>query len=222
MFFEGEPVHALCYLSEEGDLKNRAFLTEQSVILCRKGRIYRYERMAIKSVSLRQRIYLIPVIAGGIMTPLAIVALINDMGSLWILLILILSGMFLLYYGIVGGPAFTISTSVKEYDVFLSFISPPLRSFVRYINWQLMKQDDKLYMQVPLEFWKKIQQEGTVPSGTKVYLHQRELRQQSGLKILAINAHSQEIKLNFMHDPLVEKDVITLGEAVPVTFIQEI
>lgn len=222
MFFEGEPVQALCYLSQEGDIKNRAFLTDQSVIFSRKGRIYRYERGAIKSVSLRQRIFLMPIIAGGIMTPLAIVALINDMGNLWILLIMILTGMFLLYYGIVGGPAITITTSVKEYDIFLSFISPQVRSFVRYINWQLLSQDDNLYMEVSQEMWKRIQQQGEVPSGTKVYLHKRELGQSSGSKIIAIQAHSQEIKLQFIHDPSDEKDTITLGQAVPVTFIHEI
>jgi hypothetical protein len=222
MFVEGEPVQAFCHLGREGDSANQAFLTDASVIIRRSGRTHKYERSIIKSITFLHRFFLIPVIAGGIITSLGTVALLNNLGLPSLLLIVITSGIFLLYYGFQGGNALTVATAVKEYDIFLPVVTPQVRSFVRYIQWQLMTKDSDLYAAFTQEEWFMVKSSGQIPAGTPVYLHSQEIKRDSQQVAVAIKPHLQEINLQFQREIEDTEDRITLRNAVPIEIVKEI
>ncbi len=221
MFVEGEPVRAFCPLASPEDEKNRVFLTDESLVIKRKGKNTSFERSSISAVAIRNRRYLIPVIAGGIMAPLAIAALIGGIGQPWILFMLMLSGVFLFYHGIQGGPALTVFTSVKDYDTFIPMVTASLRSFVSYVSWQLKANDEFLYLVLTPEELAAAETRGKVPEGTALYLHERELPATPGSHILRMQTGHREIRLRFHAEPGGDTVRITLGNAVPVEFLLE-
>lgn len=223
MFAEGEPVQAFCFLTKNKQPDNQAFLTDESLIFRRNGRVKKFERSTIQSILIRTRIYLIPVIAGGIMAPLATVALISHIGDLMIMMLLIGTGLFLLYYGLQGGDALSVITKVRENDIFLPEITPEIRSYVRYVQWQLKSTDDLIYLIVTEEQWKNLDREAEVPAGTRIFLHRGELPSGHVGKVLALKAYQHEVQLNFRQDhPGAEENIITLGKPVPAELLREI
>ena len=221
MIIEGEPVHALCPITSTSDQRNQVYLTDESLVIVRKGRMQSFKKNIIKSVLLRNRLYLIPIIFGGIIAPLGIAALMSNLGDLWLLFMLILTGFVLLYYGFTGGPALTVVTSVKEYDIFIPLVTPQLRSFVSYVSWQLKSSDDYLYLTLTAEEKERMMKDGELATGTRLYLSPEEIGSAEGEHSLRINATDQKVALSFRQDHVDDDVTIILASPVPLEIIQE-
>lgn len=221
MFVEGEPVLAFCPLKDPDDTDNRIYLTDESVVIVRRKRSFIYKRNQIKKITLRHRIYLIPVIAGGIMAPLAITALISGLGDPWWLLMLILGGIFLFYYGIQGGPALSVFTPVKDFDTFLPAAGPSLRAFISYVTWQLKQTDDHIYLLLSPDEYESARQAGTVPAGTRIFLHAHEVPGSPAEDIRRMDAGGHNLSLRFQEAPGGKSVSILLGAPVPFKFLLE-
>ncbi len=221
MIIEGEPVHALCPITTPPGDRNHVYLTDESLVVVRKGLTQSFKRKLIKSVLLRNRLYLIPIIFGGIMAPLGIAAMMSNLGDLWLLFAVIFSGLILLYYGFTGGPALTVVTSVKEYDIFIPEVTPQLRSFVSYVSWQLKSSDDYLYLTLTAEEKERMMKTGQLPAGTRLYLSPKEIHSGVGQHIARINATDHQVSLSFRQDHVDEDVTIILASPVPAEIIQE-
>ena len=221
MFIEGEPVLAFCPLTDQDEANNRIYLTDDSVILVRKGKSQVYPKKTVRNVLLRHRMFLIPIIAGGIMAPLAITAMISQIGYPWLLLLLMLGGFFLFYHGIQGGPAVSVFTNVKDYDTFIPAITPSLRSFVSYLTWQLKSRDDFLYAFLSPEVKKKVISDGVIPRGTQLYLNPAEIPADRRPDVQKILVGDKEIALHFHPELDSEEVMITLDKAVPAELLIE-
>ncbi len=220
MYILGEAVHAFCPLENVTETKERAYLTSSSFIIRRKGQDHQFEKEKIRDVRIRHRLYLIPIIAGGIIAPLAVAALMNDLGELWLLMLIIASGLILLYYGFQGGPAITVFTSVKDYDVFIPAVTPQLRSFIAYTNWQLRSADDSLYVVLTKEERENARLSGIQP-GKRLYVRLKDIPPAEQPMALKIDTASQQLDLRFHQEQENGPTEIFLGNVLPAENLRE-
>ncbi|MEJ2004738.1 MAG: hypothetical protein P8X57_07195, partial [Cyclobacteriaceae bacterium] len=135
MFIEGSPVIARCPLGDSTPPSGEIFLTTQGIVIREHDRTRgHFGRSEISQLRIRHRILWLPLVLGGIITPLALVALIKTFGAFWLLFVTVLVGLFLMYYGYTGTDALTVTTRVKDYDFFLNRITPHLRAFIGFAN----------------------------------------------------------------------------------------
>ncbi len=125
---------AVCYLSREGDAKNKCTLTRDEFLITRKARLYHYPVSQIQTVYLEKRKLLLPVIVGGILSPLSLLAIYENMFPPGILLPLFFAGLFMLYYGWSGAMALIIQTSARVYYIFMPNDTDHLTRFIAFSN----------------------------------------------------------------------------------------
>ncbi len=169
MYINGESVIAKCAFGR--DNRHTAYLTQDALLVQLQNREpQRFERTSIQRIWVRHRFLWLPLVLGGITTPFAIVALIKTTGAFWFLFLLVLIGVFLLYYGYNGSDSLTVSTSVKDYDYFIDQNKPHLKAFVQFVKGQLLNRDPLLYISAAESSWEAWQIAGEVPAGTQVFL----------------------------------------------------
>ncbi len=142
MHIDDQAIIATSYIAKRSDEKNKCFLSKSTLFIRYRGRLERYELSAIKDIQFKHKLLLFPMIAGGVIAPLSALALLNDYGNPWALLSMLVAGLLTLYYGYEGSPTLTITTSVKEFDYFISRPTPNLFAFAKYAR-QLYKFDDR-------------------------------------------------------------------------------
>lgn len=148
MFIEDEPIIAQCPL-EKGSRKV-CYLSFQKLILDINGRIYSYELNQIVRLSFQQKLLLLPLIFGGILAPLSLIALINDLLDTWTMLISFMVGSLLIYYGLEGRKTFSILTQVKEYDFFVNTVSKNIKAFILFVEKIKHQEGDPIfYLSIP-------------------------------------------------------------------------
>ncbi|MCA6073824.1 hypothetical protein [Fulvivirga sedimenti] len=221
MFVEGSPVIARCPLGQSKNPSSEVFLTMGGIVVRHNGnKMEVFPREQIKQLVIRHRILWLPLVIGGIITPLALVALIKTFGAFWILLMVVLGGLFLMYYGYTGTDALTVSTTVKDYDFFVSSTSPYLKAFVQFAGAQLRNNDPFVYLAPGKDVSNEISQTGIVPEGTQIYLSRAEVP--FGHKILGMNARENEIHLRFeINEPLTHAAAF-LQKSIPAHLFQEV
>lgn len=192
MFVEGAPVIARCPLGS----RDEAFLTTESFVI-RSGNKTRgnFSSDTIRGIRIRHRILWLPLVLGGIITPLALVALVKTFGAFWFLMLTVLAGLFLLYYGYSGSDAVTVTTNVQEYDFFINQVSPHLKAFVAFSQSQLRRSDPNIYISLNKTRYAGFLQSGEIPVGEEVYLSRDQVP--PGERILAINARDNPVALHF-------------------------
>lgn len=134
MHIEGEPVIAYGYIKKNGDDNNVCYLSKERLFIRYKKRMTSFDNESIKGISFEHRLLLFPLVAGGIMTPLSIHALLHAYGDPWILLSLMVLGLLLMYYGWEGSSTMTIQTPIKDYDYFIHKPSANLKAFAEFVQ----------------------------------------------------------------------------------------
>jgi hypothetical protein len=125
---------ARCFLLQHGDTTHQAILTTQSLEITQKRRREYFDLSSVKSIELVYRKILFPLVIGGIITPLAGLALFTSYGPIHFIFALFFLGLFLFYYGITGTQSIVVTTSWKVFDFFVRDTSPQLEAFVRYTS----------------------------------------------------------------------------------------
>ncbi len=221
MFVEGSPVIARCPLGQAKNPSSEVFLTMGGIVVRQAGdKKEVFPREQIKNLMIRHRILWLPLVIGGIITPLALVALIKTFGAFWILLLIVLAGLFLMYYGYTGTEALTVSTTVKDYDFFISNTSPHLKAFVQFAGAQLRNNDPLVYLAVPDAELQKFITDGVIPEGTQIFLSRAEAP--FGRKILGMNARENEIHLRFEVPEPYTQATAYLQKSLPANLFQEV
>jgi len=127
-------VLAICGIAQADDEQNKCTLTSERLYVVRKGKHYSFELDEITQVGFKQKKLLFPLILGGVVGSLFLIAGFNFLINIWLALIVGLAGMLLFYYGWVGSQTLVIHTKVKECDIFIDQITSPLKAFVGLVN----------------------------------------------------------------------------------------
>ena len=150
---------AVVFLHKLNDNKNRILLTSDDLIIIRKSKAHFYKLGDIKSLAFHERRLLLPLVAGGILTPLGIVAMFGNYFNPYLVVLLILTGIYLLYEGLNDRWSLTVHGFSNEENFPLFFVSDNLRAFVDFVNGHLPHANDQvrnqgyIYLVLPLDLW---------------------------------------------------------------------
>ena len=125
---------AFVYLLSEGDDKNKCLLTADSIILIRRGKKTIFKAEQITSLYFSSKLFLFPLVFGGTFGPFFFIAILNSSFHPIVSLIGFLASLLSFYFGITGKKSFVLETVNDKKEVFLPFISPNLKEFVRFVN----------------------------------------------------------------------------------------
>ncbi len=146
MHIDDEPIIAQCPLEHNKNTK-MCYLSYEKLII-NTGRIHSFELDHILQIDFKRKLLLLPLISGGVLAPLALIALLNDLFHIWVMLILFMSGALLIYYGFEGRNTLSIKTNLKEFDFFINSASQNLQAFVRFTFKIKREQGDPKYFLV--------------------------------------------------------------------------
>ena len=122
---------AKAYLRADGDDNNVCLLYENHLIIYFKSKKSSFPVEWIHQLSFQQKIYLIPIVFGGISSALSGLALYNYNFNPWIVLSLLFGS---LYFGIQGGMALVVRTPIKDYDYFILESTENMKAFIAFYN----------------------------------------------------------------------------------------
>lgn len=142
-YFDRDKAKALVYLLSEDDDKNQALISDDKLLVIRKGNKQSWDLSNISALKTENKKLLFPLILGGIITPFAFLSYFVNLFHPWIHLLSILSGIFLFYYGWMGKSTLTIIfKNNDESHFYLPSISKNLHAFIDYVNTLQNKKVD--------------------------------------------------------------------------------
>jgi hypothetical protein len=166
---------AIVFLHKRNDHKNKALLTKDDLIVIRKARSHIYKLDNIKSVGFRTRKFLLPLVVGGILTPMGIVAMFGNYFNPYWVVLLILVGIYLLYEGFSDRWSLTIKGFSNEESISLLYVSDNLRAFIDFVTGHLphatdtIRRQGYLYLKIPEDLWKMPVRETPIDLGKSVH-----------------------------------------------------
>ena len=137
----GEEPRAICYLHEEGNDNHVLELTNVRLIATVNKRESEIYVDTIRRLEFNHRKQILLVIYGGVIVPLAAVALFGNLFNPIILLILVFSGLFAFYIGWTGNWVLSINLISGHQDISIPAVSNNLTEFVDFTNNMLNKTD---------------------------------------------------------------------------------
>ncbi|MBL6448671.1 hypothetical protein JMN32_20330 [Fulvivirga sp. 29W222] len=228
MFVEGEAVLAFCYIGKDGDNKNICYLTKKNLLIKHKNRLESFNHEMIKGISFEHKILLLPLVVGGIITPLSIHGLLNTFINPWVLLISMVMGLLFMYYGWEGSSTITIKTKVKDYDFFIRQTSVNLKAFAEYVQHYI--SDDinarRFYFITNKPEWSNAKESQVFKISKPVALHNwkevRQMKLSAEKVILAVDPTENDIQISFKQSS--DKKILhpQLTNSLPATDIHEV
>lgn len=125
---------ASCHLKEPGDDGNCLLLSTSSLTVIRKGKEKKYALTPLLRLEINHRLLLGPLVGGGLLCSISLIALFTLNEWPMLLLILAMGGLLLIYYGFSGVPVLTLKEDKIRYDIVLSGLNEALPAFVRFFN----------------------------------------------------------------------------------------
>lgn len=148
---------AIAYLQQDEDSENKCVLTSQRLVVIHRGKVSSFERHHIKDLEFGKRRIMLPLVSGGIMAPLSLLAIFLNLYNPWPLMFVFFLGLALLYLGWQQHPVLTVKDSVKEHDFFLQEVTPNLQAFVSFARQVIFRGESFLYYVLPLDEWERIE-----------------------------------------------------------------
>ncbi len=140
---EADKIYAICYLHQANDERNKCLLTGKDLVVVRQGKTYRFPLIEIKRIAFGHRRVMLPLVAGGIVAPLSLLAIYTYHSDPWLMLPLFFLGLFALYWGWMGYPALLIKDGVREHDFQLLYISPNMQAFAAFASSMVETKKNK-------------------------------------------------------------------------------
>ncbi|MDF9800735.1 uncharacterized protein (DUF952 family) [Catalinimonas alkaloidigena] len=150
---------AIAYLQQDEDKENKCILTSQRLIVIHRGRVNSFERHHIKDLGFSKRRIMLPLVSGGIMAPLSLLAIFLNLYNPWPLMFIFFLGLALFYLGWQQHPVLTVRDGVKEHDFFLKEATPNLRAFTSFARQVIFQGSSWLFYPILLEEWVMIKEE---------------------------------------------------------------
>lgn len=150
---------ASSYLQEKGNENNKIWFNLDLLQLLYRGRHKVFEMEQISALSFNHRKLMLPLILGGTVACLSLVAIFKAYYDPWLMLSLFTMGSLSAYFGYKGKWVLTVEEQNSYTDFFLKSITPNLRAFVAYANTFTGRQP-KGILYLPLSFarWKAAQE----------------------------------------------------------------
>ena len=123
---------AICYLETLDDPRNKISLGEDQLTVVQKGNTHDFDLVQIKDIFFQQRKPMLYLIGGGIMVPFTALAFYRGFLDPLPTLILLIGGLFALYFGWIGYQVLTIQLFTHHRDFKLKAISSNLKAFVDF------------------------------------------------------------------------------------------
>jgi len=132
---------AVCYFGKEGDLNNMLTLDKEKLSIVKNGKRDDFDITDMQQASKGHKRLLLPLILGGIVSPLSIIAIYDNSFSPFILLAVLFVGLLLLYIGQTGSDVLIFQHSKgKEEYVFLRSIPDNVDKFLFFLNMFLSQK----------------------------------------------------------------------------------
>lgn len=109
-------------------------MTSESLVINIRGRKHVTPNDQIKKLSLTRKKLLGPIVAGGIIFSLSGLAMLDNLYDPFYLMILLISGIFLLLYGYGGSMAISIETAGGFHYYFIKRTGKNIEEFMKYFN----------------------------------------------------------------------------------------
>lgn len=160
------PPVAIYYLERENDNNNRCLLTENALIITRKGKTTQYSTSEIALLSINRRKMMLPLIVGGIFSPLSIIAIAKNLFVPWAILSWLMLNLILFYFGWQGYNVLTVELHGLHHDFPIKVRGNNLVAFVDFVNEYVRQPSGKpprvsaLYHILPEKEWISAQKEG--------------------------------------------------------------
>lgn len=133
--YKGAEIKAFCYLYKDKDERNKCLLTDQHLIILIKDYENIYPLHQIANIQLENRYSMFPLIAGGIMLPLSLIAIFKYLYDPWILIYILIIGGLSFYMGWLGHPVINIVSKGSVNDTLhLKYVSESLKTFINFTN----------------------------------------------------------------------------------------
>lgn len=155
---------AVYYFGRESDNNNRCLLTESTLFITRKGRTTQYPVSEIALLSINRRKMMLPLIMGGIFSPLSVIAIVKNLFVPWAILSWFLLNLLLLYFGWQGNSVLTVELHGTHHDFPINSRGNNLYAFVDFVNEYVRqpagssRQVSALYHILPMKEWNAAQQ----------------------------------------------------------------
>jgi len=156
---------AMSFMQQATNHKRKVFLTSKQLYIYHDGRLKAIEIENIKMLGFGFERLTLPLVLGGIVSPLSALALYAGVMSMWLNLFLFFGGILCFYLGWLGTQTFMVYTPIKTYSFAVNHISQNLKAFVRFANRhlrQLHNQQENpttelLFYMLPKAQWESLQ-----------------------------------------------------------------
>jgi len=159
---DAEQTIAIVYLHQADDQDNKCMLTSQRVMVVYRGKLHSFERQHIKSIASTQRRLLLPLITGGIIAPLSLLAIFMNLYNPWPLMLAFFLGSALFYIGLQRHPVLTITDTVKDHDFFLTELTSNLKEFIAFAQQVVFGGGSHLYLPLSVADWARYESEAYI------------------------------------------------------------
>ncbi|EMR01584.1 hypothetical protein [Cesiribacter andamanensis] len=156
---------AYAYLSREGDHRNVLQLTEGALHIVYRGRNRAFSLAYIQQLALEHRKLWLPLIGGGILASLCLLALFQTFSMPFRLLSGVMAGLLLIWWGYRGSMALVVYEQRHHTDFLLPAQNKGLALFVAFANRLIRRYPEPLEQYcLPLSAveWQQLQQEGVL------------------------------------------------------------
>ena len=125
---------AICYFLKEGDDRYTGELTDRRLIIRRKKKSNEFPIEGIRSLNINQRKLLVPIVFGGVFTPLIAVGYFEDFFHPVIAVTLMLAGILTFYLGWLGQQVLTVNEIQGHMDFPVVDPGENVMAFIEYTN----------------------------------------------------------------------------------------
>ena len=196
MFVDNEPIIAQCPL-DTGSSTRLCLLSYEKLIVKERKRTHTFELAEVQNIEIKKKLLLLPLISGGVLAPLSLIAIFNDLLNLWVMLLAFMIGVLLIYYGVEGRFSLSILTNLKEYDFFINSPNKNIKAFIQFVLKRILNREVIYYLALSDEEWKSAQ-----VSGYLEFKHPKELRETSAATdshiILKLEPLKVDISVNYI------------------------
>lgn len=223
------PIIASALLQKKNSENHRIWFNADLLQVFYRGRLRVFEMEQISRISFNHRKLMLPVILGGTVACLSLVAIFKTFYDPWLMLTLLCTGCLSAYFGYTGRWVLTIEESKNYSDFFLKSVTPELKAFVAYANTFTGRQPKGvLYLPVPFSVWERARETGSLsfPEAERLYfLKELHTIQKEGTVILPVPSLSDYIFISWkkgeepgedLHPYLEKKSKLPLEQIKPL------
>jgi hypothetical protein len=213
---DSEEAIAVVYLRREGDQSNKCVLTEHYLKVIRKNQIHIFKLSDIQALTIVSKRLLLPLIVGGVVVPLSLLAMFRGDFNPYIIMIAIFAGIYFIYLGYQGVNVLTIGSGSSGANFTLNQSSEHVSEFVNYVSAFIADQksdttsESALYLLMDTDHYRRHMDDMSIPlekdppglkSATIRQFGMLEKEREPNELILKIDPFLSGTSIRYMMDP---------------------